>query len=135
MSREVPQIAVNVESVESKSEIILPGLIPGATPYHHTVAAGTSWNAVEGYHKEEDPDSVWQYYFFDPQDSSYNLMMQFLDHEDINIHSWYPWEGSWVGIGFNNGEFCNVYGNMLEQNADGPTGMMSVLGFTAPEKM
>ena len=42
MSREVPQIAVNVESVESKSEIILPGLIPGATPYHHTVAAGTS---------------------------------------------------------------------------------------------
>ena len=97
-----------------------------------SIAAGTSWNAVEGYHKEEDPDSVWQYYFFDPQDSSYNLMMQFLDHEDIDIHSWYPWEGSWVGIGFNNGEFCNVYGNMLEQNADGPTGMMSVLGFTAP---
>ena len=97
-----------------------------------TVAAGTSWNAVEGYHREEDPESVWQYYFFDPQDSSYNLMMQFLDHEDINIHSWYPWEGSWVGIGFNNGEFCEVYGDLLEQNADGPTGMMSVLGFHAP---
>ncbi len=101
-------------------------------PAAPSVAPGTSWNAVEGYHREEDPTSVWQYYFFDPQDSSYNLMMQFLDHEDINIHSWYPWEGSWVGIGFNNGEFCELYGNLLEQNADGPNGMMSVLGFTAP---
>jgi predicted small lipoprotein YifL len=79
-------------------------------PAAPSIAPGTSWNAVEGYHREEDPTSVWQYYFFDPQDSSYNLMMQFLDHEDINIHSWYPWEGSWVGIGFNDGEFCEVKG-------------------------
>lgn len=105
---------------------------PAPTDPVVTVEPGTSWNAIEGYHREEDPTSVWQYYFFDPQDSSYNQMMRFLDHEDIDIHSWYPWEGSWVGIGFNNGEFCNVYGNLMEQNADGPTGMMSVLGFHAP---
>ena len=119
--------APTVAPTEPASEPTTPPTEPAPS-----VAPGTSWNAVEGYHREEDPESVWQYYFFDPQDSSYNLMMQFLDHEDINIHSWYPWEGSWVGIGFNNGEFCDVYGNLLEQNADGPTGMMSVLGFHAP---
>lgn len=97
-----------------------------------TLASGTAWNSVADYHMEPDESSVWQYYFFDPQDSSYNPMNVFLDHEGEDIHSWYPWQGSWVGVGFNNGEFCNVYGQLLEQNADGPTGMMSVIGFTAP---
>ena len=40
MSREVPQLAVNVETRADKSEIILPGCIPGATPYHHSVMEG-----------------------------------------------------------------------------------------------
>ncbi len=96
------------------------------------IAPGTSWNAVADFHQEEDAESVWQYYFFDPQDSSYNLMQVFVDHEPDDIHSWYPWESSWVGVGFNNGEFCNTYGPGLEQNADGPNGMMSVIGFIAP---
>lgn len=93
---------------------------------------GTKWNSVEGFHTEEDADSVWQYYFFDPQDSSYNAMMAFIDHDSEDIHSWYPWESSWVGVGFNNGEFCSQYGQALEQNADGPGGMISVIGFVAP---
>lgn len=96
------------------------------------VEPGTSWNSFKDFHQEADPDSVWQYYFFDPEDSSYNEMQIFIDHDDMDIHSWYPWEGSWVGVGLNKGEFNNVYGDLLEQNADGPEGMISVIGFVAP---
>ena len=96
------------------------------------VDPGTSWNSFEGFHTEADPDSVWQYYFFDPEDNSFNEMQQFIDHDDIDIHSWYPWEGSWVGVGLNKGEFNDLYGDLLEQNADGPEGMASVIGFVAP---
>ena len=106
---------------------------PNATnPPVSSIEKGTVWESVAGYHTQEDPESVWQYYFYDPSDATYNPMMAFIDHEDEDIHSWYPWEGSWVGVGFNNGEFCNEYGLALEQNADGPTGMISVIGFTAP---
>lgn len=101
-------------------------------PTDPAIEKGTSWNSVTDFHKEEDASSVWQYYFFDPEDSSYNAMQVFLNHEDQDIHSWYPWQGSWVGVGFNNGEFCDVYGQLLEQNADGPNGMVSAIGFIAP---
>lgn len=42
MSREVPQLAVDCGRKENRSEAILPGLIPGATPFHHTVLAASS---------------------------------------------------------------------------------------------
>lgn len=107
-----------------------PTSTPPAT--EQQIEKGTKWNAVEQFHKEEDPTSVWQYYFMDPQDGSYNPMQVFVDHVSEDIHSWYPWESSWVGVGFNNSEFCDVYGPGLEQNADGPNGMISVIGFVAP---
>lgn len=103
-----------------------------ATDPGSAVAKGTKWDAVAEFHREADESSVWQYFFFDPEDSSYNAMLKFLDHEDSDIHSWYPWEGSWVGVGFNIGEYCSIYGDALEQNADGPSGMISVIGFVAP---
>lgn len=48
MKREVPQIAVDVTQKANHSEVILPNLIPGATPFHHTVAANDSLTLEPG---------------------------------------------------------------------------------------
>lgn len=42
MSKEVPQHAINFTCKKNVSEVILPGCIPGATPYQHAVLAGSS---------------------------------------------------------------------------------------------
>ncbi len=95
-------------------------------PEAEGLAAGTSWNAIEGYDREGNADSVWKYYFFDGNDSSYNPMGGYEERNDGSLCSWYPWEGCWVGLGFN----ADMQG-YLEMNADG-TSMISVLGFVAP---
>jgi len=41
MSREVPQTAVDFTTIQNKSEVVLPGCIPGATLYHHSIIAGS----------------------------------------------------------------------------------------------
>lgn len=46
MSREVPQMTVDFETVQNKSEAILPGCIPGATLYHHSIVAGSELTFV-----------------------------------------------------------------------------------------
>ncbi len=46
MSREVPQVTVDFATVQNKSEIILPGCIPGATIYHHSIVAGSELEFV-----------------------------------------------------------------------------------------
>ena len=46
MSREVPQMTVDFETVQNKSEAILPGHIPGATLYHHSIVAGSELTFV-----------------------------------------------------------------------------------------
>lgn len=97
-----------------------------STPPENGIAPGTSWNSVEGYDYEGAQDSVWKYFFFDANDSSYNPMGGYEEREDGNLCAWYPWEGSWVGIGFNK----DMEG-FLEMNDDGES-MRAVLGFVAP---
>lgn len=88
------------------------------------------WNAVEELRTEEDENSVWQYFFLDPTDGSYNPMMAYIDHtpEGVNCAGWYPWEGSWVGADIN-----QDVADYLELNCEGADGMAAVLGFKAPE--
>lgn len=88
-----------------------------------------TWNSVQELRTEEDANSVWQYYFFDPNDSSYNLMMKYIDHapEGVNCAGWYPWEGSWVGADLNADQ-----PGYLELNCEGKDAMAAVLGFVAP---
>lgn len=87
----------------------------------------TSWNCVEGYNFDKSNEGVWQYFFFDATDSSYNPMGDYADHSDFNVKGWYPWEGSWVGVGFN-----SDVPDTLELNNEGKDGMRAVLGFCAP---
>lgn len=87
------------------------------------------WNSVSEMRTEEDAQSVWQYYFYDPTDSSFNPMMKYIDHssEGVNCKGWYPWEGSWVGADLN----ADV-ADFMELNCEGKDGMAAVLGFVAP---
>lgn len=91
------------------------------------LAKGTKWNAVDEFRSEENADSVWVYTFFDPSDSSFNPMGEYTVNEDYGIAGWYPWGGSFVGIGTNK----DVSG-YLEQNCEQKDGMAAVLGFKAP---
>ncbi len=99
---------------------------PPPTDPVDAIPAGTSWNAIETYDKEGKEDSVWKYEFFDGNDSSYNPMGGYEERNDGSLCSWYPWEGCWVGLGFNK----DVEG-YLEMNSDG-TAMTSILVFVAP---
>lgn len=99
----------------------------GSTEPDNGLAKGTKWNALDEFRTEEDADSVWVYNFFDPSDSSFNPMGDYDDHDGSGIAGWYPWEGSWVGVGTNK----DVTG-YLEQNCEGKDGMTAVLGFKAP---
>lgn len=104
-----------------------PNASTGSTEPDNGLAKGTKWNAVDEFRAEEDADSVWVYNFFDPSDSSFNPMGEYNDHDGSGIAGWYPWEGSWVGVGTNK----DVTG-YLEQNCEGKDGMAAVLGFKAP---
>ena len=100
-----------------------------ATPTTEPQLETGTWNSVQELRTEEDANSVWQYYFFDPNDSSYNLMMKYIDHapEGVNCAGWYPWEGSWVGADLNADQ-----PGYLELNCEGKDAMAAVLGFVAP---
>lgn len=88
-----------------------------------------TWNSVLEMRTEEDDASVWQYYFYDPNDSSFNLMMAYIDHapEGTNVAGWYPWEGSWIGADVNADQ-----PDYIELNCEAKDSMAAVLGFVAP---
>lgn len=100
-----------------------------ATPTTEPQQETGTWNSVQELRTEEDANSVWQYYFFDPNDSSYNLMMKYIDHapEGVNCAGWYPWEGSWVGADLNADQ-----PGYLELNCEGKNAMAPSIGFVAP---
>ena len=41
MADYVPQVKVDLDTPQNSSEVLLPGCIPGATPYHHALTAGS----------------------------------------------------------------------------------------------
>ena len=97
-------------------------------PTEEAKPTGT-WNSIDEMRTEEDANSVWQYYFYDPTDSSFNEMMKYIDHssEGVNCAGWYPWDGSWVGADLNADQ-----PGYMELNCEGKDGMAAVLGFVAP---
>lgn len=85
-----------------------------------------SYNSVEGFHMEADAESVWQYFF--SIDDGATVTDPCEDNTDYgNYGGWHPWEGSYVGVGFNK----DVEG-YLEFNTDMKGGLMGVLVFVAP---
>ncbi|MDD3998387.1 MAG: hypothetical protein PHH86_11825, partial [Sphaerochaetaceae bacterium] len=46
--REVPKLTVDVNVKTNRSVTLLPGCIPGATPYHHSVMAGSTLTLEPG---------------------------------------------------------------------------------------
>ncbi len=96
-------------------------------PSEPAVPTQTKWNVLDDYYTGEDQsESVWGYYFIDPSDNSVNPMGGYEVRD--NIRGWYPWEGSWVGAGFN----ADAPG-YIEMNVESADGMAAVIGFKAPE--
>ena len=52
MKRDVPTQKLDVTTRENKTTVLLPGCIPGATPYHHSIMKGTELTLEPGdfYH-------------------------------------------------------------------------------------
>ena len=85
-----------------------------------------SFNSVEGFHDDSATDGVWQYYF--SIDDGATVTDPCEDYTDYGTYGgWHPWEGSYVGVGFNH----DVEG-YLEFNTDMKGGLMGTLVFVAP---
>jgi hypothetical protein len=48
MSREVPKVSIDQAVKENRTTVLLPGCIPGATPYHHTILKGSVLKLASG---------------------------------------------------------------------------------------
>ncbi|MBR2807974.1 MAG: hypothetical protein IKD65_02610 [Oscillospiraceae bacterium] len=84
------------------------------------------YNSVEGFHTDSATEGVWQYYF--SIDDGASVVDPCEDYTDYGGYGgWHPWEGSYVGVGFNH----DVEG-YLEFNTDMKGGLMGVLVFVAP---
>lgn len=84
------------------------------------------YNSVEGFHDDTATEGVWQYYFSIDDGASVTDPCE--DYTDYGTYGgWHPWEGSYVGVGFNH----DVEG-YLEFNTDMKGGLMGVLVFEAP---
>ena len=101
-----------------------PAVEPTAEPEPEKEPA--VYNSVEGFHMEADAESVWQYYF--SIDDGATVTDPCEDNTDYGTYGgWHPWEGSYVGVGFNHD--AEGY---LEFNTDMRGGLMGVLVFVAP---
>lgn len=92
--------------------------------------AGTVFNCVEGFNYEAGQEGVWQYWFSGDSAATYDPCGGFHDYGG-GISGWHPWEGSYIGVGFNG----DVEG-FLELNTDclstDYSGQMGILAFEAP---
>lgn len=95
-------------------------------PTQPTDPVQTKWSIFDDYYTGDDQtQSVWGYYFVDPSDNSVNEMGGYEVRD--NIRGWYPWEGSWVGAGFNSDA-----PGYIEINVEAKDAMRAVIGFKAP---
>lgn len=98
-------------------------------PAGPSVAAGTVYNCVEGFNYDAGQEGVWQYYFSGDSGATFDPCGGYHDYD--GVRGWHPWEGSYIGVGFND----DVEG-FLELNTDcystDYSGQMGVLAFEAP---
>ena len=86
------------------------------------------YNSIEGFHSDSATEGVWQYYFsIDDGATVSDPCEDYSEYPDYGIRGWHPWEGSYVGVGFN--KDADGY---LEFNTDQRGGLMGVLVFVAP---
>ena len=102
---------------------------PQPTDPKPSVEPGTVFNCVEGFNYEEGQNGVWQYYFSGDSAATYDPCGGY--HDYGGIRGWHPWEGSYIGVGFND----DMEG-FLELNTDSYStdysGQMGILCFEAP---
>ena len=60
MKRDVPTQKLDVTTRENRTTVLLPGCIPGATPYHHSIMKGTELTLEPGdfYHSTKTGGGV-----------------------------------------------------------------------------
>lgn len=87
------------------------------------------YNSIEGYNTEEGQSGVWQYYFSGDNGETYDPCGGY--HDYGTVRGWHPWEGSYIGVGFN-----DDVADFIELNTDGHStnfsNQMGVLAFVAP---
>ena len=93
--------------------------------------AGTTFDSVADFNTEEGQNGPWQYYFSGDNGETFDACGSYNEYPDSGIRGWYPWEGSYIGVGFN-----NSMEGFLELNTDGVSkdwsNQMGVLAFEAP---
>ena len=93
--------------------------------------AGTTFDSVADFNTQEGQSGVWQYYFSGDNGETFDACGSYDEYPDASVKGWHPWEGSYIGVGFND----NVEG-FLELNTDGVStdwsNQMGVLAFEAP---
>lgn len=103
---------------------------PSETDPKPSVEPGTVFNCIDNFNFEEGQNGVWQYYFSGDSGATYDPCGGYHDYGG-GIEGWHPWEGSYIGVGFN----ADVEG-FLELNTDcystDYSGQMGVLCFEAP---
>lgn len=94
-----------------------------------TVEAGTQFNAIADFNYEAGQEGVWQYYFSGDNGETYDACGSFDDYGGVS--GWHPWEGSYIGVGFNQDVegFLELNTDCLSKNF---SGQMGVLTFEAP---
>lgn len=93
------------------------------------VAPGTVFDSYADFNKESGQEGVWQYYFSGDNGETFDPCGTYDDYG--NVRGWHPWEGSYIGVGFN-----DDVPDFLELNTDGHStnfsNQMGTLAFQAP---
>ena len=118
--------AATVTEAPKATEASAPTEAPAPEPEAEPVKEPAVYNSVEGFHDDTATEGVWQYYY--SIDDGATVTDPCEDYTDYGGYGgWHPWEGSYVGVGFNH----DVEG-YLEFNTDQRGGLMGVLVFEAP---
>lgn len=102
---------------------------PETTEAVPSVAPGTVYNAYTDFNKDAGQEGVWQYYFSGDNGETFDPCGTYDDYG--TVRGWHPWEGSYIGVGFN-----DEVPDFLEMNTDGHStnfsNLMGTLAFEAP---
>lgn len=96
-----------------------------------SLEAGTTFDSIADFNTVEGQNGPWQYYFSGDNGETFDACGSYDEYPDAKVRGWHPWEGSYIGVGFND----DMEG-FLELNTDGVSkdfsNQMGVLAFEAP---
>lgn len=88
------------------------------------------YDSIKDFNYDEGQSGVWQYFFSGDNGETFDPCGGYHDYGG-GIRGWHPWEGSYIGVGFN-----DDVPDFLELNTDGHSSdfsnQMGVLAFVAP---